>query len=178
MSPYEYDFDRPYEPLLGALSLGQLQCLVLVAEGLTSKEIALALRISSHTVDERLKRCLKLLGVPSRREAGRIIATSHNWETYQQLVYQSPGLANVPHAPLSPRLSSDFRLDEKAEGTQRRAHSKKTLFDYLPFPTSGREVNRLSIPARIVVIIILAILISLAFGSLVSAVESLSNFLR
>lgn len=166
--------DEGYELSLNKLSRAQLQCLVLVVEGLTSKEIAVALGVSNHTVDERLKRSLKVLGVASRREAGRIVAASGNWAAYQRLVYQSPDLSDDPWPPLPQPMPSGFHSGVGSEDLNRSEHFWKFIVDYLPFPTQGRETNQLSYTARIVMIVILAIFIALAFGSLVSAVEAIS----
>jgi len=54
-----------------SLSDGEVKCLMLVAEHLSSKEIAVRLGISSHTVDQRVRRSLHLLGLPTRRHAAR-----------------------------------------------------------------------------------------------------------
>lgn len=57
------------EPGIRALSIRQLHCLKLVAEGLSSPEIARALGISPRTVDDYLGEvCLKL-GVRNRAQA-------------------------------------------------------------------------------------------------------------
>src|SRR3990170_6087932 len=48
------------------LSSGQLACLQLVDQHLSSKEIAQELGISSHTVDQRVRGALHVLGVERR----------------------------------------------------------------------------------------------------------------
>lgn len=49
----------------------QLECLVLVAAGYTSKEIALKLGISPKVVDEHVEKLCAYLGTSSRRIAVR-----------------------------------------------------------------------------------------------------------
>ena len=56
------------------LSPGQLDCLRLVDQHLSSKEIATELGISPHTVDQRIRQALQILGVERRTHAARIVA--------------------------------------------------------------------------------------------------------
>ena len=51
------------------LSAGQLDCLRLVDQHLSSKEIAAELKISPHTVDQRIRGALHILGVERRTQA-------------------------------------------------------------------------------------------------------------
>ena len=55
------------------LSDGEMMCLILAAEHMTSKEIARRLGISRHTVDQRMRKALRRLGARSRREAVRML---------------------------------------------------------------------------------------------------------
>src|SRR3954470_9785186 len=70
------------------LSRGQLDCLQLVDQHLSSKEIAAELNISPHTVDQRVRQALSILGVERRTQAARIVAQVK--EPYQRLIHQSP----------------------------------------------------------------------------------------
>src|SRR5690606_4335578 len=56
------------------LTEGQLDCLRLVAQHLSSKEIAVELGISPHTVDQRIRQALQTLGVSRRAHAARLVA--------------------------------------------------------------------------------------------------------
>ena len=56
------------------LTAGQLDCLRLVDQHLSSKEIAAELDISPHTVDQRIRQALQILGVERRSQAARIVA--------------------------------------------------------------------------------------------------------
>jgi DNA-binding CsgD family transcriptional regulator len=62
--------DRPFGQ---KLSVRQLECLSLAAEHLTSKEIALRLGISSHTVDQYFRRSIRALRARDRRDAVRLL---------------------------------------------------------------------------------------------------------
>ena len=55
------------------LTEGQMSCLLLVSDHLTSKEISVLLGISRHTVDQRVRRALKTLGVQRRSQAARMV---------------------------------------------------------------------------------------------------------
>ena len=73
------------------LTPGQLDCLRLVDQLLSSKEIAAELKISPHTVDQRIRQALATLGVERRAQAARIVAQYSG--PYQRLIHQSPYIA-------------------------------------------------------------------------------------
>lgn len=56
------------------LSRRQLESLRLVGQHMSSKEIAAQLGISPHTVDQRIRTSLKVLGVARRSQAARLVA--------------------------------------------------------------------------------------------------------
>ncbi len=61
-----------------------------------SKEIARIMAVSPHTVDQRMRRALKKLGVNSRVEAARLLASHGVFQhvtPYQSLRYQPDNLA-------------------------------------------------------------------------------------
>src|SRR5262245_9546754 len=58
------------------LSHGQIECLLLVDQHHNSKEIAVQLGISPHTVDQRIRGALDKLGVERRGEAARLVAAA------------------------------------------------------------------------------------------------------
>src|SRR5205823_5835737 len=70
------------------LTPGQLDCLRLVDQLFSSKEIAAELQISPHTVDQRIRQALATLGVERRAQAARIVAQYSG--PYQRLIHQSP----------------------------------------------------------------------------------------
>ena len=72
---------------IGRLSRGQREVLLLVAEHLSSKEIAVRLGISPHTVDQRIRGALHILGVERRSHAARLVLSSN--DPYQRLIHQS-----------------------------------------------------------------------------------------
>lgn len=82
------------------LTAGQRECLDLVDDHATSKEIARQLGISRHTVDARLRGAIQTLGVSSRREAAIIYRAAAQAQaqtqpqTYHPFAYQSPQIVN------------------------------------------------------------------------------------
>ena len=70
------------------LSQGQLDALLLVDQHLSSKEIAVELGISPHTVDQRIRGALHILGVERRSQAARMVAQVQG--PYQRLIHQPP----------------------------------------------------------------------------------------
>lgn len=82
--------DLDLEARVARLTAGQRACLELVDDHATSKEIALRLGISRHTVDARLRQAMQTLGVSSRREAAVIWRAASGTEPYQSFAYQSP----------------------------------------------------------------------------------------
>ena len=55
------------------LTQAQQDCLHLVGRGLNSKEIARRLNISPHTVDMRVRKALRVLGVARRKQAAQAL---------------------------------------------------------------------------------------------------------
>jgi DNA-binding CsgD family transcriptional regulator len=91
--------NRSAKQRVAALPEHQRICLRMVLEHKSSKEIALELGISPHTVDQRMKAAMQTLGVGTRVAAARLLA-EHEQMPYQPLVYQSPDLADLP--PIGP----------------------------------------------------------------------------
>jgi DNA-binding CsgD family transcriptional regulator len=81
---------------LERLTERQKDCLRLVGQGYTSKEIGPRLGISHVTVDNYVRGALDLLQVDSRAGAARLLL-SH--ETDQPLIYQSPRLVTDGQGP-------------------------------------------------------------------------------
>src|SRR5690349_22495930 len=88
--------DDPMAQKVAKLSAGQLDCLRLVNRHLSSKEIAAELNISPHTVDQRIRQALAILGVERRTQAARIIERYES--PYQRLIHQSPYIPADPQS--------------------------------------------------------------------------------
>lgn len=139
---------------LPALSEGEKQCLRLVAQGFNSKEIARQLRVSEHTVDQRVRTSLRKFGVPSRKEAARLFVSvdqrSPQSDTYQPLIYQPEPLASGPEP-----ASSLAQPDKPDEETERPTLLRRILAFGPPL---GGSTNELSIDGRILAMIRAAVL--------------------
>ena len=96
------------------LTAGQRECLFLVNDHATSKEIARQLGISRHTVDARLRAAIQTLGVTSRREAAIIYRAAMQAEGYQPLAYQSPRIVTGVDGAENPTHDDATHQDESA----------------------------------------------------------------
>src|SRR5436305_7108060 len=101
------------------LSPGQLDCLRLVDQLLASKEIATELNISPHTVDQRIRQALQILGVERRNQAARIVSQYAGPYSgpYQRLIHQSPYIeltarTGHPEAAISNQIRHADRAGE------------------------------------------------------------------
>lgn len=164
------------------LSAGQLDCLLLVDQHLSSKEIAAELHISSHTVDQRIRQALAILGVERRSQAARIVG--HHKEPYQRLIHQSP------HIPVEPRsghpraaASIQIRHADRAGGAgeagflteQRPASIWPSLQP--PFATRSNPRNEMSVGQRLFWIAAIAIGAAFSAGMYLAGLESLARLL-
>lgn len=137
----------------------QLQCLRLVGRHLTSKEIALALNISPHTVDQRIRIALHVLGVERRSQAARLI---DSYGTGRSGTIPGPN-SDPPH-----RRARWLRAGP--------LHSWLSL--PLPFATRSRPRNDMSIGFRLLWIVLIAMGAALSAGMYLAGLESLSRLLR
>ncbi|WP_189338396.1 helix-turn-helix domain-containing protein [Sphingobium sp. SCG-1] len=87
---------RMPESRFNRLTQRQRDCLKLVAQGYTSKEIARDLGISYSTVDNHLLAAMQILEAGSRAEAARLFMRQSENATGQQLPRQPPDLVPAP----------------------------------------------------------------------------------
>lgn len=78
---------------------GQKACLRLVAQGMSSKEIAKALDLTPHTVDTYLKASMARLGATNRRDAARMFVASEAEDGSQNLGSPTQALADPAPGP-------------------------------------------------------------------------------
>ncbi|HYJ29210.1 MAG TPA: helix-turn-helix transcriptional regulator [Allosphingosinicella sp.] len=158
----------------------QRACLRFVASGMTSKEIAPLLGIEPGSVDQHLKAAMRVLGVGDRRNAARLLAR-HEGEPPQKLVYQ-PRPVVPPADPSILALSTD--TSQQRQGVSGRfLHEAQAPFEpissavvrgpALPLPVWGTKPHHLNWVKRLAWIAAGAIGTALAFGGLVSAIETL-----
>src|SRR6476659_5333356 len=97
----------PMAQRVALLTAGQLDCLRLVDQHLSSKEIAAELGISSHTVDQRIRQALHTLGVERRAQAARLVAQYSG--PYQRLIHQSPYIEAL-NEPGHPEAAASIQI--------------------------------------------------------------------
>jgi len=165
------------------LSAGQLDCLLLVNEHLSSKEIAAELDISPHTVDQRIRGALHILGVERRSQAARIVAQHSG--PYQRLIHQSPHIegssaSGHPEAAVRNQIRHADRAGE-AEGAGFRTEQRAVAFGpslFLPFATRSNPRNEMSVGQRLFWIVMIAIGAAFSAGMYLAGLESLSRLLK
>lgn len=163
---------------LSRLTQGQRECLRLVLAHKSSKDIARELAISSHTVDQRLKAAMRILGASSRVEAAQHHAGLE--AQYQPLVYQAPEIVRRPPSPIN-GASADGEASAGAVAEQRAifevdASVIRTLSP--PVSIRGRNPNEFGTWQRLAWIFAIMLAIALVFGVFVAGLEGLSRLGR
>ena len=164
------------------LTPGQLDCLRLVNQHLSSKEIAVELGISSHTVDQRIRGALQILGVERRSQAARLVAQEHG--PYQRLIHQSPHIEASPNSDqFDAAVGFQIRHADRAgkAGGSGFNTEQKPGFNWsslpLPFATRSHPRNELSVGQRLLWIVLIAIGSMFAAGMYLAGLESLSRMM-
>jgi DNA-binding CsgD family transcriptional regulator len=165
------------------LSAGQLDCLRLVDQHLSSKEIATELNISPHTVDQRVRQALQTLGVERRAQAARIVAQYST--PYQRLIHQSPHIDAAPGtAHPTEAVGIQIRHADRAGEAggvgflteQRPASFWPPLQP--PFATRSNPRNEMSVGQRLFWIAAIAIGSAFSAGMYLAGLESLARLLN
>lgn len=177
------DVDEEMIERVAKLSRGQLDCLSLVDQHLSSKEIAAELNISPHTVDQRIRFALQTLGVERRAQAARLVARYA--EPYQRLIHQSPHIevrASNPHS--SGAISNQIRHADRAGeaggpdlNTEQRPESSWSSLP-LPFATRSHPRNEMSVGLRLTWIVLIATGAAFSAGMYLAGLESLARLLK
>jgi DNA-binding CsgD family transcriptional regulator len=165
------------------LTPAQLDCLLLVDQHLSSKEIAAELHISPHTVDQRIRQALAILGVERRSQAARVVAQAKG--PYQRLIHQSPYIpANVhsghPEAAVSHQIRHADRAGEAGGAgflTEQRPASFRSSLQP-PFATRSNPRNEMSVGQRLFWVAAIAIGAAFSAGMYLAGLESLARLLR
>jgi DNA-binding CsgD family transcriptional regulator len=177
------DLDEELAGRVAKLSQGQLDCLLLVDQHLSSKEIAAELNISPHTVDQRIRFALQTLGVERRAHAARIIVK--HYEPYQRLIHQSPHI-EVPagHPQSAGAISNQIRHADRAGEaggadlkTEQRPESLRPSLP-LPFATRSHPRNEMSVGLRLIWIVLIATGAAFSAGMYLAGLESLARLLK
>ena len=164
------------------LSAGQLECLQLVNQHLSSKEIAVELGISPHTVDQRIRQALHILGVERRAQAARLVARYGG--PYQRLIHQTPHIepaGDDGHPDEAIRFQ--IRHADRAGGvleagfkTEQRPAPEPFLQP--PFATRNHPRNEMSVGQRLFWIAAIAIGAAFSAGMYLAGLESLARLLK
>src|SRR5690242_5331067 len=165
------------------LSTGQLDCLLLVDQHLSSKEIAGELNISPHTVDQRIRQALGILGVERRTQAARIVAQYRG--PYQRLIHQSPYIpadlqSGHPEAAVSHQIRHADRAGKVGEAgflTEQRPASFRSSLQP-PFATRSNPRNEMSVGQRLFWIAAIAMGAAFSAGMYLAGLESLARLLK
>ncbi|MEO6198732.1 MAG: helix-turn-helix transcriptional regulator [Sphingomicrobium sp.] len=173
---------EPSEPKVTRLSPGQLDCLRLVDQHYSSKEIASELGISPHTVDQRIRQSLQILGVERRSQAARLVAQHSG--PYQRLIHQSPDIAapvptGHPEAAVSQQIRHAGRAGEVGDAsflTEQRPAFWPSLQP--PFATRSNPRNEMSVGQRLFWIAAIAIGAAFSAGMYLAGIESLARLLN
>ncbi len=159
---------------LGRITDGQRDCLRLVLDHKSSKDIARELGISPHTVDQRLRTAIRTLGVGNRFEAARLYASSDSGQPYQRAVYQPPHVATAAlAATLDVPIGNATGRTGGGQVGGFRSPGERPAWP-LPFPTRQGEKNELSVAARLMWIMVIAVATALAFGGILAGLEALA----
>ena len=165
------------------LSAGQLDCLRLVDQHLSSKEIAAELNISPHTVDQRIRGALQILGVERRSQAARLVARCSG--PYQRLIHQSPHIEPEPgnRQPVG-AVSHQIRHADRVGGvgfsgftTEQRPEQFRPFLQ-LPIATRSNPRNEMSVGQRLLWIFLIATGAAFSAGMYLAGLESLARLLN
>ena len=175
--------DDPMAQRVARLTAGQLDCLRLVDQHLSSKEIAAELSISPHTVDQRVRQALQILGVERRTQAARIVARYRG--PYQRLIHQSPYIPDQaqtgqPEVAVSHQIRHADRAGEVGEAgflTEQRPASFRPPLQP-PFATRSNPRNEMSVGQRLFWIVAIAIGAAFSAGMYLAGLESLARLLK
>jgi DNA-binding CsgD family transcriptional regulator len=183
--------DGPHEPndgdavaeRIARLTPGQLECLRLVDQHLSSKEIAAQLNISPHTVDQRIRQALQILGVERRAQAARLVA--QHAEPYQRLIHQSPHVEpgqsrDHPEAAVSHQIRHADRAGEVGGASFLTEQRPASFWPSLqpPFATRSHPRNEMSVGQRLFWIAAIAIGAAFSAGMYLAGLESLVRLLN
>lgn len=167
---------------LARLSAGQRDCLRLVDQHHSSKEIAAQLKISPHTVDQRIRGALQILGVERRAQAARLLALHDGG--YQRLIHQSPYIEpSATPAQSDGAVGILIRHADRAGGdgpsgltTEQRLADPRPLLQW-PIATRNNPRNEMSVGQRLLWIVLIATGAAFSAGMYLAGLESLSRLL-
>ena len=181
---YPVDDDELLADRVAKLTPGQLDCLRLVDAHLSSKEIAVQLGISPHTVDQRIRQALQILGVERRSQAARLVA--QHCGTYQRLIHQLPHIeaeddSDESESAVSKQIRHADRAGETRRGTGSITEQEPGSFWSSlqpPFATRSHPRNEMSVGLRLLWIVTIATGAAFSAGMYLAGLESLARLLK
>ncbi|HVL78582.1 MAG TPA: helix-turn-helix transcriptional regulator [Sphingomicrobium sp.] len=177
------EIDREMADRVARLTAGQLDCLRLVDQHLSSKEIAVELGISPHTVDQRVRQALSTLGVERRTQAARLVAQYNG--PYQRLIHQPPHVEpRIGPGHPGNAVSHQIRHADRAGGASHSGFKTEQRPEYhwsslpLPFATRSHPRNEMSVGLRLLWIVVIATGAAFSAGMYLAGLESLARLLN
>jgi DNA-binding CsgD family transcriptional regulator len=181
---YPVDSEGDLVERVARLTPGQLDCLRLVDAHLSSKEIAVELGISPHTVDQRIRHALQTLRVERRSQAARLVA--QHCGTYQRLIHQPPHIeikdeSGESGSAISKQIrhadrAGKIRKDEESITEQEPGSFWSSL--QLPLATRTHPRNEMSVGLRLFWIVMIATGAAFSAGMYLAGLESLARLLK
>ena len=179
-----------FKTRLASLTGRQRQCLVLVAQGYSSKEIATRLGNSSGRVDKHIYEARGKLGGIGRQQAARLVAAYEADRTEispgaqkigaQSLVLPIPAASGQSDST-DDQVDADI-ADADLLATQQEGYHGLVRFplmgNFLPFRTSGRPDNDLTSNMTLIALAIMATLALVMAGSAASLLSALDALAR
>lgn len=184
----------------GRLNEGQRDCLRLVLGHMNSKEIGRELGVSPHTVDQRLRRSMRLLNASSRFEAARKFSQIDTENAYQSLIYQSPDVEKeMQTGKLGASVKPEHRFERDWKENHQNEHHRNAdsgqdtdgdryprdhysgnhypniNINRYPIPRYQCEKNQLTVFEKLGWIGLIAIGSALSFGGILAGLEALSR---
>lgn len=147
------------KPRFDALSRRHRECLRLVYDRQVSKEIAVALGIEKSTVDTYITEAIRILDARDRRHAAQLLA-EHEAGSPPDKIWSQP-------AGVEPAVAAMATVSAPGSANDWRS--------WLPYRRRGATHNTLGIPARLLWIVLLAIMMLIAFGMLVDGLAVLGT---
>lgn len=185
--------EEPGKPGSGVdrLNAGERACLLLVAEGQSSKQIGRQLDVRPNTVDDRIRSACRKLKANNRAHAAQIYVAAISQtktEAFEDTSILRPENSGIPvGADPSDKRSSAGESDGSDEYGRERLHRLVSLLDSgrgkvrpkrsHPFATFFWGINKLPAGRRILIILAIALGFLVAVGTMVNGLTALSKLL-
>ena len=143
--------------------------------------------ISPHTVDQRVRQALHILGVERRGEAARMVASelrANMDPAYQRLIHQPPYIDEAPAPAHQDRaVGHQIRQADRAGetslvgiDTEPRPTNRWASLP-LPIATRSQPSNELSVGVRLLWIVLISIGAAFSAGMYLAGLESLTRMM-